>query len=356
MQKYRRQEKLQYLKSIAKTEIFTIWELITFIILFLIFSYIFFPKGKIEKYISSPYDTNYQLSRVYLEKLLKIRFRPELVFLLVEREVKLGKYKEALKILNKYREILRNCGMYQQFLEEKYRILKADYTASRENHKNKKLKKEIEDILKELLQTEKQKEIMFVYREALELNLPELRLEAAEKLAELTGSKKWYREALNVAIALKNWKEAMKISGELIENNPKLLKEAIFIAKKSGEREKLKQFVLKIIRSGKFTYKDLETAIWIELSEKDYRGIEKICRVAIRRKPEEKIVLVCLKAALWTKNYTMARSIIKQNLKRFSKNPAILKAFLKTAVMINAPKLQVEVADQLLKLVEKGKR
>lgn len=354
--RHRQKEKLQYLKSIAQTEIFTIWELVTFILLFLIFGYIFFPKGKIENYITSPYDTNYQLSRLYLEKLLKIEFKPQLVFLLVERELKIGNYGEALSILNEYKEKLKNSGNWEQFLKEKFKILKLMYISKGKYWKSKEVKREIENVLRKILRIGKKKEALFVYREALELDIPELRLEAIERLAELTGSKKWYREALTVAVVLKKWKVAMKISEKLIESNPRLLKEAIFIAKNSGEREKLKQFALQIVRSGKFTYKDLETVIWIVLSEKNYKELEAVCRTAIREKPEAKIVLTCLKAALWTKNYRMAKEIIKENLKRFSENPAVLEEFLKTARMINDPKLQLEIADKLLKLVEKGEK
>ena len=92
MSESRLRERLRYLKSIAQTEIFSNWELLTFVALFIVLGYVFFPKGSIEKYLYSPVDTNYELSKLYLKKLLKIEFNPNLVFLLVDRELKLGNY------------------------------------------------------------------------------------------------------------------------------------------------------------------------------------------------------------------------------------------------------------------------
>lgn len=351
MQESRLKERLQYLKSIAQTEIFTNWELLTFLALFMVLGYIFFPKGKIEKLLSSPKDTNYELSKIYLEKLLKIEPKPQLIFLLVEREAGLGHYKEALRILDRYRRFLLKSGKERAYLKLKYTLLKRLYFSEKSKEDKNRLKTEIEKVLEELLSKGTLKDKKFVYREALNMDMPEVALKAAEEIALETGEKDWYKRSLNLAVALKNWKEALQIVNLMAEKDPKFLKEGLLISQASEDRKSFERFAQKLIESGKFSLKDLQSVVYFELSQKNYKEAEKFCSEAIKRKRDRRTVKFCLNVALWTKDYRRVREIIKENLNRFRNDKEMLEEFLRVARMANDSKLQLEVADRLFQLI-----
>lgn len=351
MSESRLKERLEYLKSIAQTEIFTNWELLTFLALFIVLGYVFFPKGKIEKFLSSPEDTNYELSRIYLEKLLKISSNPKLVFILVEREIGLGDYKIALKTLDKYREVFMKTEKEEEYLKLRYKILKKLYFSKIDKTKREKIKLEMEEVLEKIAEKGTLKDKEFVYREAISMDMPKLALKTSEEIAVQTGKIVWYRRALKLALALKKWNEALKIVNQIAEKDPKFLKEGLIISQTAKDKESFRKFAQKLIESGKFTLKDLKSIVFFELSQRDYSSAEKFCIKALKKRTDRNTVDFCLKVALWTKDYREVKKIIAESFNRFRNDREMLEEFLKVARMVNDRELQLKLADRLLKLV-----
>ena len=351
MSESRLKERLEYLKSIAQTEIFTNWELLTFLALFIVLGYVFFPKGKIEKFLSSPEDTNYELSRIYLEKLLKISPTPQLLSILIEREIGLGNYRDALKTLDKYREVFIKTGKEEEYLKLRYKILKKLYFFKRDKSERKKIKLEMERILEKIAEKGALKDKEFVYREAVSMDMPKLALKTSEEIALQTGEKIWYRRALKLALALKKWNEALKIVNQIAEEDPKFLKEGLIISQTAKDKESFRKFAQKLIESGKFTLKDLKSIVFFELSQRNYSSAEEFCMRALKKRTDRNTVSFCLKVALWTKDYREVRRIIEESLNRFKNDREMLEEFLKVARMVNDRELQLKLADRLLQLI-----
>ena len=273
------------------------------------------------------------------------------MFILAEREAGLGHYKEALKILDSYRETFSKMGKETEYLRFKYRILKSLYFSEKSEKEREKTAGEIERTLKELLSNGNLKDWEFVYREAISMDMPELALESAEKLALETGKKQWYERALKLSTALKKWDEALKIVNLMAEEKPEFLKEGLIISQAAGERGNFEKFARKLIESGKFTTEELKSIVYFELSQKNYRGAEEFCREALKKKNDRETVKFCLNVALWTKDYSQVKRIVEENLNRFKGDREMLEAFLKVARMVNDPQLQLKVANSIFRLI-----
>jgi len=253
-------------KQIANVKIFSNWELLVFVIVFLLLSVVLFPKGRLEDIILNGKEYNYELSRIYIERLLKIEFKPELLFSLIEKDMCLGKYKEALHYLKFYeKELYSRKEIKEKAIFYRYLILKAEFFSSKFNSERGKLKEKIKSLLLELAKFSKKETLEKVFKESLSMNLPQVALRVSEQLALLTGEIRWRQEAFRLSLSLSMWEKALQhllvLMEEDTKSKEKYLKTAMLLAGYLKKKELYEELAAMLINSNKFSQKDIQNIV-----------------------------------------------------------------------------------------------
>jgi hypothetical protein len=339
-------------KQIANVKIFSNGELLVFVAIFALLAFVLFPKGRLEEIIVNSKEYNYELSRIYLERLLKIEFKPELLFSLVEKEMRLGNYEKALNFLESYKEkLLSRKKTKEEFLRYKYAILKAEFFSSKSPTEKEKLKGEMKRILLALTNLGGREILEEVFRESLSMDFPDVALEASERLALLTGELRWRQEAFRLSLSLSMPAKALQHLIILMKEDKKrkesYLKTAMLLAEYLRKKELYEELVQDLLNSGKFSLKDLQDVVNFELYYKDCPKALSYCLSALRKKNKEEIFNLCLNLSLWCKEYTITRRLIEENMTYYLCNPQRVIYLLKVALSLNDQTL----AEKLAKIV-----
>ncbi|WP_457680830.1 tetratricopeptide repeat protein [Thermovibrio sp.] len=355
----RRKARRFHWKQLANVEIFTNVEIVAFVGLFVLLSFILFPKGQIKEILTTEKDYNIDLSRIYLKELLNIKFDPKLFSLLVEKDIKLGRYGEAHRLIESYLNKVKDRKLKEFLLKQDFKILLSEYYSKKDKKEKERLKKEIKKFLATYeREIPSLKTYQFVYKEALAFGFKNLALENCKKLAETTGSIRYYRELLVLATATGNKKvikEAFKALSKRqktpAEIKKELLKTAIYL-KEKGTAEKIAK---ELLSQDLLSYKDLENLINFELYYRDYDSALKFCKAYYKKSSSFKVLKKCIEIAMWKGDYREVSRLIKENLKRFRNDEDKLKFFLSAARAANNRELSLKIANILFKRITEGR-
>jgi tetratricopeptide (TPR) repeat protein len=331
---------------------------LAFVGLFLILSFVMFPKGRLNEILLTQEDYNLDLSRLYLEKLLDIKFDSKLFSLLIEKDVKLGRYEEAHRLIEKYLEKIRDKKQKKFLYQLDFKILVSEYFAQKDNKEREKIKEEIRKFLESYERTFPSIETYrFVYKEALAFGFKDLAYRSCEKLAKLTGDENYYKQLMVLAISSGDKKliaDTLKIlmrKGEIGKDFDKeLFKTALYLKQKRT----VEQLAYNLLHKGEFSFKDFKTLVNFELSYKDYDRALEFCKVYLKKNSSFNVLKTCIDLALWKRDYGSVSQLIEENLDKYSNNDSVLNYFLDVARAINDRKLSLRIADMLLKRVSGG--
>ncbi|GEM_PF-2498691 len=338
-------------KQFANIEIFSNLEILAFISLFLFLAIIVFPKEKLSQILLTQEDYNLDLSRLYLEKLLKIEFNPKLFSLLVEKDIKLGRYDEAYELIDKYLRHINSRKTKTFLLQLKIKLLVSKYFSVKSKKEKEKIKEELHALLKNYIREfQGLEDYKFTYEKATAFGFKDVAFLSCRRLAELTGEETYYKELVTLALSLKDKNliiETLKTSAEKVKSE-KFKKELFKLAISLREKKLAEEIAQKLLMKNNLSYKDFKSLIDFELSYKDYDRAIHFCQLYFKKNQSFKVLKLCINLALWKKDFPKVRELIEKNLDKYSNNEEVLVFFLRVARATNNGKLALKVADRLL--------
>lgn len=322
-------------------------EITLFFLFFVFLMIVLFPKGRIEELLTSPEETNIDLSKKYLEALIRTKSPENLKVALLRKFAQVGNEEEVVRVI----EVVKKENP-KIALEVEYDLLKREYFSAKRNKEE--IRRKIKGVLLSIMLLEENPEKLKVwFQESVSMNFPELAYLSARRIAQSTRSRRWYEEAFLYAVYSGKREEAKKLIGKfkptkketylllyyfLIEKHNyekalRLLEE--YITKYPEEREKIKkELMLAYFLSGKF------------------REGERILDEIVMGKnggEKEKLILTSIKNIMWVGAYEEAKEMIWKYLDLFKKDKKLLTEVLKLSLQTGDPKFAAKVAERILR-------
>ena len=322
-------------------------EITLFFLFFVFLMIVLFPKGRIEELLTSPEETNIDLSKKYLEALIRTKSPENLKVALLRKFAQVGNEEEVVRVI----EVVKKENP-KIALEVEYDLLKREYFSAKRNKEE--IRRKIKGVLLSIMLLEENPEKLKVwFQESVSMNFPELAYLSARRIAQSTRSRRWYEEAFLYAVYSGKREEAKKLIGKfkptkketylllyyfLIEKHNygkalRLLEE--YITKYPKEREKIKkELMLAYFLSGKF------------------REGERILDEIVMGKnggEKEKLILTSIKNIMWVGAYEEAKEMIWKYLDLFKKDKKLLTEVLKLSLQTGDPKFAARVAERILR-------
>ncbi|WP_461828697.1 hypothetical protein [Aquifex sp.] len=331
-------------KYFVLTEFLSYKEVALFFLFFLFLMIIIFPQGRIEEILASPEETNIDLSKKYLEALIRTKSPSHLKEALLKKFAQVGDEEEVKRVIQ---EVKKSDPLLA--LEVEYDLLKREYFSKKKERER--IRKQMRETLREILHLERRPEQLEIwFRESARMNFPELAYLFARKLANITNSPKWYEEAFLYAVYSGRYEEAKQLIGKfkpqkkesylllyhyLLEEGRyseayKLLIE--YTKKYPTEREKLKREIL----------------IALFLAGKFEEGEEMLRTIAKEKEKRRKILLYVLKKLIAYGAYSQTKKVIERHLTLFLEDERALTEVLKISLQTGDPKFAAKIAERIL--------
>lgn len=332
-------------KFFVLAEFLSYREIALFFLFFFFLMVILFPRGRIEELLLSPEETNVDLSKRYLEALIRTRSPAHLKEALLRKFAQVGSEEEVKRVIE---EVKKENPLLA--LEVEYDLLKREYFSKKQGRKE--IRERMRAVLEKLITLDENPDRLRVwFWESVRMNFPGLAFVAAQKLARLTNSPEWYEEAFLYAVYSGRYEEAKRFVGKfkpkkresylllysylLEEKNYtqalRLLTE--YINRYPEEREKLRRELLTVLfLTGMF------------------REGEKMLEELAKR-PEEKkhLVLYVVKKLVELGAYAQAKVVIERYLSLFRGDRKALTEILKLSLRTGDPYFAAKVAEKILK-------
>ena len=306
---------------------------------------ILFPKGKLEELLASSEETNADLTKKYLEALIKTKSPKNLKETLLRKFARLGNEEEVKKVI----EIVKKENSHVA-LQVEYEFLKRKYFSAKSGKE--KFRKELKRVLKELIILEKNpNELKKWFSESVRMGFPDLAYLSAKKLATLTRSPEWYENAFLYAVYSGRYEEAGKFVGKFkptkeetyiplyyyfVEKHRyrdalKIIKE--YISKYPKDREKVKEeLIIAYILNGQID-----------------RAKEVLNEFARDKENKRKLVFTAIKKLIEVGAYEEAKRMIWKYLPLFKGDIKLLTGILRFSLQTGDAKFAARVAEEILR-------
>lgn len=201
---------MQKSKQYVIIKIFPTRDIIAFLLLFISILILIFPEGKLEEILFSSEEVNIDLSIKYLEALSKFKKSPKFLRALAMKYIKKGEYDKASSTLKRLEQEFPDEEI--EILKTKYEILKGIFFLRKEKE-NVKLKKEIENILSEILKkVDNLQDFKWIFKEGISVNIPSVVLSSASKIIASSQDdeerKNYIKKVIEYALWIQNYKLA----------------------------------------------------------------------------------------------------------------------------------------------------
>ena len=334
-------------KYFALSEFISYREVILFFLFFLLLMIVFFPKGRIENLLSSSEETNVDLTKKYLEALIRVKSPEHLKAVLLRRFAQIGSEEEVMELIRRIKKEDPKLA-----LEVEYNLLKRKYFSGKENKRA--LRKRMRNVLRALIKLEdKRSRLVVLFRESVRMNFSELAYISSKKLAEITNSQRWYEEAFLYAVYTGKDEDAKKLIGSFKPTR----KETYLILyyflveehKYSEALNLLQSYIRRFPEEKGRVEKELMLAYF--LSGKISEG-ERVLKKLLKKKGiREKRILILssIRKLMEVGAYGEAKRMIERYLKLFKGDRKLLKEILRLSLQTGDPKFAARVAEEILK-------
>jgi len=336
-----------------KSKFFALNEFLSYREIFLIFVFsvlllvILYPKDELEELLASPEETNVDLTKKYLRVLIKTKSPEELKESILRKYAQVETESEFRKVL----EMVKRSNPTLAY-EFEYEFLKRKYFSESESKET--LRREINGVLRNLILLESRPEKLELwFKESVSMNYPNLAYLAARKLANLTGSQRWYEEAFLYAIYSGNSMEAKKFVGKFKPTKKETyIPVYYFLIEQHRYQEALnllQDYAIKYPEEKEKIKEDLMITYFLLGRIKEG---EEILNELIEGKGEEEkkiLVLTSIKKVMGVGAYEEAKGIIWRYLPLFKNDRRALKELLKLSLQTGDPYFAAEVAEEIVR-------
>ena len=334
-------------KFFVLNEFLSYKEITLFFLFFTFLMVILYPKGKLEELLASPEETNVDLTKKYLEALIKAKSPEHLKVSLLRKFTQVGSENEVKKVI----EIIRKDNPTLAY-EFEYDLLKRKYFSKKEDKE--KLRQEIKKVLTALILLEENpKKLERWFRESVSMNFPELAYLSAKKLANLTKSQGWYEEAFLYAIYSGKIYEAKKFVGKFRPTKKETFIPLYYFLIEQHRYDDalnlLKEYVRKFPQERKKVKKELMIAYFLTGRIKEG---EKILNELVQgkgSKEKKKLILTSIRKLMEVGAYEEAKRMIWRYLKLFRGDKKLLTELLKLSLQTGDPRFAAKVAEEILR-------
>ena len=344
--------------NLIDKKIFKWYEIVGFIFIIASLLYLLFPKDKIvELILKEKGDDNLIIK--YIENIKKYHdIDLKLHLVLFEKYLNTSKIDKAE---NELETIYKNFPNFSKKEFLKYKLVKTEYFLTKDEKKRGFIKKEIENILNNLIKnTKKTKQLKYIYKEALSFELYQIALNSIEKIIKNNNDLKWIKNAYKISMQTKNYKKAKKYLQNLIKKDPLHKKIYLFdlanIYIHTKEYKKASNIYYNLAQIDKEkSLKWLQKSAMFSILYKDYEiGAKRYIEAMIRSKDfknKKRFFMEAIKVSLWGNKKDLAIKYIKmyKNLFIHDKECAIF--MLKTALALEeltlANKISKDIAKRL---------
>ena len=329
------------------SDFITYKEILLFFLFFILLMVVLFPRGRLEELLASPEETNLDLSKKYLEALIRAKSPEHLKETLLRKFARVGSEEEVRKVI----QIIKRENPTLAF-EVEYDLLKRKYFSQQRDKE--KLRREIKKVLTALILLEDEPEALERwFRESVSMNFPELAYLSARKLANITNSQRWREEAFLYAIYSGKPQEAKQFVGTFKPTKKEsYIPLYYYLLEKHRYRDALKlleEYIKKYPDEKERVKRELMIAYF--LSGRIAEG-EKILRELVQGKGEKErknLILTSVKKLMEVGAYEEAKSMIWRYLKLFKDDKKLLTELLKLSLQTGDPKFAARVAEEILK-------
>ncbi|NPA42111.1 MAG: hypothetical protein GXO18_07565 [Aquificae bacterium] len=337
-------------KRLALIDAFPTRDLIAFIALFFLIMVFIFPGWNLKDLLSKGEKTNLRLYVKYLEALTTIHTSPQLLEALANGYADLGMEEKALEVIESLKAYPNT---EDKALKVKYRILKRRFFSTQDPQERDRIHGDLGRTLRAImLKTNDQRTLSWIYEESISMDLQEVALETALKLANLTQDPKWKEEALRKAFSLGKYQEALRI-GESIENKDSYILLTLFrsaVALKDYEKAK-KYLTLFLERNPSQIREYARDLIWLTVKSGQNPRPTLIRLVESTKDPtlKKELIKLSIEYALGRKDYQFAKYLIDKYATDFVGDKGFTKFLLRSALATGDPEFAGEVAEKIAK-------
>ena len=320
-------------------------EILLFFLFFVLLMIVLFPKGRLEELLSSEEETNIDLSKKYLEALIRTKSPEHLRKTLLSKFARIGNEKEVRKVIETVKKENPKLA-----LEVEYNLLKREYFLQKGNKES--VRREIKKVLTALILLEDNpKELEKWFRESVSMNFPDLAYKASKKLAYLTKTPMWYEKAFLYAIYSGNYDDAKRYIGKFKPSKRETYLPLYYFLIQDHKYKEALNLLEEYIRKYPEERERVERELMIVyfLSGNIKKG-EKILNKLIQKGKEKKVIIITsIRKLMEIGAYQEVKRMIKNYLHLFRGDKKLLTELLKLSLQTGDPRFAAQIAEEILR-------
>ncbi len=323
---------------------FSLRDVLSFLLLFLVLLVVLFPKGRLEELILKGEETNVDLTEKYIEALLKLKLPPEVKTALLRKYILEGEEKKVEELLARLKE-----ESPERAYELEYLYLKRKFF-SRRGDPEEVLGRIRKALSYMILRAGKREKLLWLYREALSFGFTDLAYLAAYRLAKVTGEERWYEVAFLHAWQLGKFREAGKLVGKFTPTRKEtlLLLYLYYYQKRDyGRALTYLNLYLSKERGKKELYADLVALYFATGQEEKARSLLSSLLRETSRKEKEEFLLRVMRKLLGLGAYSVLKEFIERYALKFEGDKKFYEELVRAAMATGDPNFAADVAEEV---------